>query len=225
MLKIYEIAITLVFLAVLGWALRSRSPINLGAVLGGFMLWGFDWLWCSRGFWNATTAADLIMIPGLEILGIRYPISICFVWGVGFGFIPLIASKAHDQIALALGRLHFPVILVVAILIDLVVEAACISVFRVWTYHQAPEYLLLGVVWSNTWFLGGVLAASYFGLARVQRWAEIPDSAGFALSSEATWKGVLMGAAAVLLPAFLLGTLQLFWWSATHPWVESGRLF
>ena len=53
MLLAYQIFSVAAFVAVLAWALRSRNPFNLGAVMGGFMLWGFDWLWCSRGFWNA----------------------------------------------------------------------------------------------------------------------------------------------------------------------------
>ena len=220
----YEIVITVVFLAVLGWAIRSRNPFNLGAVLGGFMIFGFDWLWCSRGFWNATTASNLVMVPGIDILGQRYPLSICFVWSVGFGFLPLCASKFHDRIGRVLGGLHFPVILAIAAAIDIIVESVCISI-GVWTYHQAPEYLLLGVPWSNMWFMGGLLTASYFGLARVEKWAAIPEGAGLALTSETTWKGLLMPAATILTAAFLLGTLQLFWWSAVHPWVESGRLF
>ena len=79
MLQAYQAVVTVVFLAILGWAVRTRSPFNLGAILGGFMLFGFDWLWCSRGFWNATTATGLVMIPGLDIQGVRYPLSICFV--------------------------------------------------------------------------------------------------------------------------------------------------
>ena len=74
------------------------------------------------------------------------------------------------------------------------------------------------------WFMGGLLTASYFGLASVEKWVAIPEGAGLALNSETTWKGLLMPAAAILTSAFLLGTLQLFWWSAVHPWVESGRL-
>ena len=224
-LRIYEIVITLLFLATLVWAIRTRDPINLGAIFGGFMLFGFDWLWCSRGFWNATVAADLSMIPGLHILGQQYPISICFIWAFGFGFLPVFASGFHDAIGRKLGYLHFPVVLVIAALIDLVVEAVCISGLGVWTYHQAPEYKLLGVVWSNAWFLGGLLAISYFGLARVHKWGAIPRNAGLSLSSETTWKGIFMAVSAIIVPAFLLGVVQLFWWSATSPWVESGRLF
>ncbi|HVJ05372.1 MAG TPA: hypothetical protein VM578_06855 [Candidatus Saccharimonadales bacterium] len=225
MLGVFEIVMTVLFLGALVWALWSRSPFNLGAILGGFMLFGFDWLWCSRGFWNATVAPSLIMIPGVDILGQRYPISIACLWGVGFGFVPLVASKYYGPIGNALGKLHFPVIFAAAAALDIGLEGLCTSGLGVWTYHQAPQYLFLGVVWSNAWLLGGVLTASYFGLAHVQKWAAIPEGAGFAVTSETTWKGVLMAAGTILTFAFLLGVLQLFWWSATHPWVESGRQF
>jgi len=225
MLHVYEIVMTALFLGALVWALRSRNPINLGAVFGGFMLSGFDWLWCSRGFWNATVAPSLIMVPGIHILGQQYPISICSLWGFGFGFVPLVASKFYSQISRSLGKLHFPVIFAVAAVFDIAIEALCVSGLGVWTYHQMPEYLVLGVPWSNTWLLGGLLTASYFGLANVQKWAAIPKNAGFALKSENTWKGVLLSAGVILTSAFLLGVLQLFWWSATHPWIESGRQF
>lgn len=225
MLLAYEIGMTLIFLSVLVWGLRSRDPINLGAIIGGFMMFGFDWLWCSKGFWNATTDQSLLMIPGIDILGVRYPISICFVWAVGFGFLPLIAAKFYEPIRRALGPLHLPVILLVSAALDIVIEAVFISGIGVWTYNQEARYLLLGVVWSNTWFLGGVLAASYFGLAYVRKWASIPANAGLSLSSETTWKGILMAASTILVPALFLGTLQVFWWSANHPWVEVGRPF
>jgi hypothetical protein len=225
MLLGYEIVITVLFLGVLAWALWTRSSINLGAVLGGFLISGFDWLWCSRGFWNATVAPSLTMVPGIHILDQQYPISICFVWSVGFGFLPLILSKYYQQIGRTLGKLHAPVVFVLAAALDIAIEAFCVSVLGVWTYHQAPQYLIWGVVWSNAWMLGGLLTASYFGLAHVRKWAAIPDNAGMALTSETTWKGILMAAGTILTSAFLFGVLQLFWWSATQPWVESGRQF
>ena len=225
MLAGYEIVITILFAGVLGWAIRSGDPINLGAILGGFMMCGFDWLWCSRGFWNATIAPGLTMIPGLDIQGVRYPFSICFIWAVGFGALPLIASRWHDVWAAKLGALHLPVIFAASALIDLIVEFVGTRVVGAWTYHQAPAYIFGGVPWSNFWFLGGVITASYFGLAAVRQWAVIPAGSGLSLAKETTWKGVLMAASAILLPAFLLGTVQLFWWSATHPWIESGRPF
>lgn len=225
MLAAYEIVMLVLFVVVLVWALRSRNPINLGAVLGGFMLCGFDWLWCSRGFWNATIAPGLTMIPGIHILGESYPFSICFIWAVGFGFVPLFASKHYAAIGRALGPFHFPVVFAAAALIDWVVEAICVSGIGVWTYHQAPQYLIMGVPWSNSWFMGGLLTASYFGLARVQKWIVIPNGAGFSLSKDSTWMGLMMSAGTILTSAFVLGVVQLFWWSASHPWVESGRQF
>jgi hypothetical protein len=225
MLFISEIVMIVMFLGALVWAVRSRNPINLGAVLGGFMLSGFDWLWCSRGFWNATVSPSLTMFPGIHILGQQYPISIACLWGVGYGFLPLVASKFYAPISRALGKLHLPVMFAAAAILDVAIEGFFISGAGFYAYHQAPQYLFLGVVWSNTWMLGGLLTASYFGLAHVQKWAEIPDGAGFRLTSGTTWKGLLMASGAILTSAFLLGTLQLFWWSATHPWIESGRLF
>lgn len=225
MLLAYEIGIALSFLILLAWVLRSRDPINLGAIIGGFMMFGFDWLWCSKGFWNATTDQSLVMIPGFQVLGVRYPISICVVWAIGFGFVPLFASKFYEPIRRALGALHLPVVLLIGAALDIVIEGFFISGVGVWTYHQETKYLLLGVVWSNTWFLGGVLAASYFGLAHVRKWAAIPANAGLSLTSETTWKGILMAASTVLVPALFLGTLQVFWWSAPHPWVDVGRPF
>lgn len=225
MLLIYEIIMVVAFAGVLLWAIRSRDPINLGAIAGGFLMSYFDWLWCSRGFWNATTEQSLLMVPGLEIQGIRYPISICFVWAVGFGFVPALAATYRARITQVLGGLHVPVILASAVLIDLAVEYVGVTVLGAWTYHQAPRWLIGGLPWSNFWFLGGVLAVTYFGLATVRRWADIPAGSGVSLRREETWKGMLMAASLVLGAAFLLGTLQLFWWSATTPWIESGRPF
>src|SRR6516165_4447545 len=225
MLLGYEVIITALFVGVVVWVLRSRNPFDLGALFGGFMLYGFDWLWCSRGFWNATVAPDLLMIPGLNILGQRYPITICFIWCIGFGFLPLIASKYYEPIRRTLGIWHLPTVFVVSAIIDNLLEGLCVSVIGVWTYHQMPQYLLLGVPWSNAWFLGGLLTASYFGLAWTRKWASIPEGAGFVLTSENTWKGFLMAAGTILTPAALLGFLQLFWWSASHPWTASDRLF
>jgi hypothetical protein len=175
------------------------------------MLCGFDWLWCSRGFWNATINPKLItIIPGIDIQGQRYPFSICFVCALGFGMVPLLASKAHDRIGRALGVLHIPVILLAGALIDWIVETICTHDLQVWTYHQAPQHLLRDVVWSNTWFMGGPLALAYFGLARVPKWTAIEDGAGPSLASEQTWKSLLMASATTLTPALLLATAQLF---------------
>lgn len=222
---IYEIVSIAAFLAALGWAVRSRSPLNLGAVLGGFMIFGFDWLWCGRGFFNATFNQNLFMIPGIHILGEQYPFAVACNWSVGYGLMPLLVSQYHGAISRALGSLHFPVIFAACALIDMAIEIFLVSGLGVYAYHQAPQYLLYGVAWSNTWLLGGLLTLSYFGLAYVRRWAPIPDGAGFALNRETTWKGLCLAAGTIWTSAFFLTVLNLFWYSAATPWVESGRLF
>ena len=42
-MAIYEIVSIVAFLAALGWAINSKNPFNLGAVIGGFFLFVFDW--------------------------------------------------------------------------------------------------------------------------------------------------------------------------------------
>lgn len=64
-----------------------------------------------------------------------------------------------------LGMLHFPVALAIAAILDICAEVPLVSGLGVYQYHQAPEYLLRGVPWSNLWFGGGLLALPYFGLA------------------------------------------------------------
>ena len=97
MLFTYEIIVTILFVLAGAWVVWTRDPINLGALIGGFLLSGFDWLWCSRGFWNATIPNGLTMIPGLDIEGVRYPWTICFIWAVGFGVLPLVASFFYSR--------------------------------------------------------------------------------------------------------------------------------
>jgi hypothetical protein len=224
-LQIYEVVSITSYLAVLLWALWSRDPLNLGAVIGGFLLCGFDWLWCSKGFWNATTASTLVMFPGLHIQGLQYPIAIACNWGVGYGFLPLVLSRLHPAIGRRLGVFHFPVMFAAFAILDIAIESLLISGIGAYAYHQAPRYLYLGVVWSNTWMLGGLLTGAYFGLAYARRWTSLPDGSGISLASETTWKGVCIGGGTILTTAFLVGTAQLFWWSAVTPWIDSGRPF
>lgn len=222
---IYETLSIAAFLAALVWTLLSRNPFNVGALFGGLLLFGFDWLWCGKGFFNATFAAGLLSIPGIQILGERYPFAVACNWAVGFGLVPLLVSRVHASFGRVLGMFHFPVIFAAFAVFDLVIEIICVSGLGVWTYHQAPAYLLYGVPWSNTWLLGGLLTLSYFGLAWLRRWVPIPDSAGFCVTSESTWKGIVLSAAVIWAAAFFLTVVQLFWYSAAMPWVLSGRLF
>jgi hypothetical protein len=222
---IYEIVSIIAFIAAFLWTLRSRDPLCMGALLGGILLFGFDWLWCGRAFFNATFADGLFLIPGIAIQGQTYPIAVALNWSVGFGFLPYLLSAYHGAISARLGILHYPIALAVGAAIDMAAEIPLVSGLGVYTYHQAPEYLLCGVPWSNLWFGGNLVAMSYFGLAYARRWAALPPRNGFALGSENTWKGFTLSAAALYTAFFFSTVVQLFWYSAAAPWVESGRPF
>ena len=224
-MAIYQLASVAAFFAALWWSLRSRDPLCLGALLGGILLFGFDWLWCGRSFFNATFAPNLITIPGLSIQGQTYPIAVALNWSVGFGFAPYLISKYHAANSARLGLLHYPIALAIGAAIDMAAEIPLVSGLGVYTYHQAPEYLMLGVPWSNLWLGGNLIALSYFGLAYARRWAAIPEQHGFALGNETTWKGFMMSSAALYAAFFITTVVQFFWYSAAAPWVESGRLF
>lgn len=224
-MDIYQLASVAAFIAALWWSLRSRDPLCLGALLGGLLLFGFDWLWCGRAFFNATFTQNLVMIPGIDIQDQKYPIAVALNWSVGFGFLPYLIAKHHGANAARLGKLHYPVALAIGAMIDMAAEIPLVSGLGVYTYHQAPEYLMAGVPWSNLWFGGNLIAMSYFGLAYARRWAALPQGAGFAPGSETTWKGLTMSSAALYTAFFVSTVVQFFWYSAAAPWVESGRLF
>jgi hypothetical protein len=224
-LVIYEWVSYAMFALALGWALRSRDPLCLGALLGGALLFAFDWMWCSRAFFNATFSAQLTPIPGLHIRGQSYPIAVVANWAVGFGFLPYLLSLGHEALSRRLGLLHYPVVFLAAVLYDAAAEISLVSGLGVYTYHQAPEYLVAGVPWSNSWFLANTVALGYFALAYARRWAALPDRTGFDPLREETWKGLLMPAGALFAVFFVLTVAQLFWYSAVTPWIEAGRAF
>jgi hypothetical protein len=224
-LVIYEWVSYATFALALWWALRSRDPLCLGALLGGALLFAFDWMWCSRAFFNATFAPQLTPIPGLHIRGQSYPIAVMANWAVGFGFLPYLLSLAHGSLSRRLGVLHYPAVFIVAALYEAAAEMSLVTGLGVYTYHQAPDYLVIGVPWSNFWFLSNTVAFGYFALAYARRWAVVPERSGFDPRRETTWKGLLMPAGALFAVFFLLTVVQLFWYSAVTPWVDAGRAF
>ena len=58
--------------------------------------------------------------------------------------------------------------------------------------------------------------------------ARVKGAAGLyhaSAAGETTWKGMLMSSATLWASFFIMGVLQIFWYSHAAPWVESGRLF
>lgn len=222
---VYEIVSAILFFAALIWVVRTRNPFYLGAILGGFLLFVFDWIWVGKHFFNATFHPDLTMMPGIDIYGHQYPWAVAFNWALGFGLIPLLLAKNYHRWSRALRIWHFPVILAVAGVGDILLEEFLVSILQVYTYHQAEQYLVWGAPWSNFWFGGGLMTLPYFAFHYVQKWAPVDTTAGFSLASENTWKAFFMACAATWVCFYLLTIVQIFWYSAAQPWVESGRIF
>jgi len=221
----FEIVTLLLWIASLAWTLRSRNPIYLGALLGATVLFGFDWMWITKGFFNVTYNPDLIGLPGLEMMGIREPLVIPFAYGMAFGpFVSLLVMGA-EGFDRRFGGWGYGVVWLIGAVGVMLYEIPVVYLLHIWTYHQLPEFMIWGVPWSDIWLAGNMVLFSYAGLRWMQRWAAIPPGAGFSPSEENTWKGLLMGAMPIWTAFYLTYLLQLFWYSWAEPWVDAGRPF
>ena len=221
----YEVISTAAFIGALVWAIKKQSAFYLAAVLSGFFLFLFDWIWVGRDFFNATFNQSLHMIPGLEVYEQRYPWAVAFNWSVGFGLLPLLFASQFERNAARLGAWHLPVVLLICAVADMIIEEFLVTVLGVYTYHQADPYLVIGVPWSSLWFGGGLMALPYFTFHYVQKWMSVDVQTPFSWRSEASWKACFASAAALWVVFFGLTIPQTFWYSLVQPWVESGRLF
>ena len=94
---------------------------------------------CHRGLGLAATELAMLIVHGHRLGQIRW--------------------RRIDQQLMAAYEIVITVLLLVVLSwairsrnsFNIIVESECISI-GVWTYQQAPEYLLLGVPWSNMWF-------------------------------------------------------------------------
>jgi hypothetical protein len=222
---VYEIVSAIAFLGALAWALKKQSAFYLAALVAGFSLFIFDWIWVGRDFFNATFNQSLVMIPGLDIYGQRYPWAVAFNWSIGFGLLPLLFSKQFERNANKLGAWHFPIVFLVCAIADMFIEEFLVTVLGVYTYHQADSFLVIGVPWSSLWFGGGLMALPYFSFHYVQKWLHIDVQTPFSLRSEESWKACFAATAALWVVFFAMTIPQTFWYSLAQPWVESGRLF
>jgi hypothetical protein len=225
LMRTFEIVSDILFVLILIWIIRSRNPLSLGAYLGATTVYGFDWMWCTKGFFNTTFNADLIPLPGLHDMGIIEPYSIPLNYGIGFGVIAIWLVRAAPWLDRRFGIGGYLAVWLFGAAAIAAYEIPVVYLLHAWTYHQAPEYLFYGFPWSNFWLAGNLVLGCYTGLRCAERWAEIPIRAGFSLSRETTWKGLAMGAVPIWAAFYATQLIQMFWYSAVTPWVESGRPF
>ena len=221
--RAYELATVLAYVAALGWL--RRNPLFLGALLGATLVYGFDWVYCSRYFFNVTYDPGLIWIPGLEVSGVKEPLAIPFAYGLAFGPFPVTLVMMKDVFDRRFGVWGYAVVWMIGAIGVMLYEVPVVHLLHIWTYHQRPEHMIWGVPWSDTWLAGNLVLITYAGLRWMERWSRIPAGARFDLKSEDTWKGIVMGGLPVWAAFYITFLIQQFWYSATQPWVEAGRPF
>lgn len=224
-MRSFEIVVFAIFIVALAWILRQRKPLYLGALLAGSMCFVFDWAWCTRSFFNARFNDDLIAIPGLTTLGVPYPVSLIPSWGLAFGLLIVLLVMAAPWLDRKLGKLSYVAIWLIMGVGMTAFEELLVSGLEVYTYYQKPEFLIVGVPWSNIWLSGNLILLCYLFLRAMQGWAAMPERVDFDFGSELVWKGMVMGALPIWGAFVIAYILQLFWYGSVDPWIDSGRPF
>jgi hypothetical protein len=197
----------------------------MGAFLGASLVFGFDWIYSHKDFFNVTYNSDLLWIPGIAIMGLREPLAIPFAYGMAFGpFVVLLVMK-HKVFDRLFGLGGYLVVWIVGAVGVMLYEVPVVHILHIWTYNQDTRWLAWGVPYSDIWLAGNLVAISYAALRWLERWAQIPARAGFGLKRETTWKGFVMGGVAPWAAFYITYVVQLFWYSYAAPWVDSGRAF
>jgi hypothetical protein len=221
----YEVVTLLIYIASFIWLLRLRNPVYMGALVGATLVFGFDWAYCAKSFFNVTYNPDLIWIPGIEVMGIREPLAIPFAYGMAFGPFTVLLVMMRDKLDRAFGIWNYAVVWVIGAIGVMLYEVPVVHILHIWTYNQLPEHMLWGVPWSDIWLAGNLVGISYAVLRWMERWAQVPAAAGFDLRSEHTWKGIVMGGVSPWAAFYITYVIQLFWYSHAEPWVDVGRPF
>lgn len=224
--RTYEFISIFLYVLALLWIIRQRNPLYLGAIIGATLLYGFDWAFCTRGFFNATYNPDLFVLPGLTNQGMVEPVVIPFNYGLPFSIIPILLTRSTAALEARMGKFGVYIFAWICGVIGIAIyEIPTVHILHIWTYHQLPEYMVYGFPWSNFWLAGNLVLFPYIGFRFMSRWAAIPPHSGLAFGSETTWKGILMGGLPIWGGFYITYLLQLFWYANVLPWVDVGRPF
>jgi hypothetical protein len=216
-LRGYEAVSALLVVGGLVYVVRRRDPLYAGLYLGSAVGGGvFEWIFDTRWYFNLT--ADPRLIPLWEMGGVTAPLAMVFFYTFFFG-IPLILLLEHSPALLArFGRRGlFALLAGLAAIGVLAFEGFNTSVTGVYAYHQAPEFLLLGMPWSNLWFSPLIFCFAYWGALRARELV--------AAAAPASSTAVAVGFAVLVTAYFAAATLNGVWYALAEPWVESGRPF
>jgi hypothetical protein len=195
---------------------RMRSPVAAGIYLGSSTLMVFDWVFNMNWFFRVVYAEAFL--PLWTIQGVKQPIALAANYAFFFGVPVLLLVRYRAQLDRLFGSWGYVAVFLLGALLDLSFEIPMVKL-GIWTYYQAPAFLLGGVPWSNFWYSGLLLAASYGAARLAVRWAEPKED------RESRWKGFAMGTAAIWSAFYLCLSLQMVWYGVTQPWVAGPRPF
>jgi hypothetical protein len=221
-----------VWLGGLYWVWRQRRPVYTGVYFGSSTLMVFDWVFNTNWFFRVVYAEQFI--PLWKIQGVVQPVALACTYAFFFGAPVLMLVNRREWLDRKLGAWGYAAVFAVGALLDLAFEIPVVRL-GLWTYYQEPAFLLAGVAWSNFWYSGLLMVASYAAARLAVRWgtgtgAAPPAMAGeaelkFLGRDEAWWRGFAIGAAAIWAAFYVCLSVQLAWYGATQPWVASPRPF
>lgn len=212
------------WVAALVFSVRGRRPFYLGLFFTCNLFVFWDWVFNLKWFFNVTFNEKLVAL--WTIAGERETLAAVLAF-VGFYYwVFHLLTKFAGRLDARLGRWQYPAIYVASGVYVLVFEVLFVNL-GVWTYWQKPAYELYGAAWSNAFFNAHIILLGYVLLRTFRRWASLDDGAPAVLDprSEAFWKPFVLSASAVQTGTFVAFGIQMLWYVATQPWVESPRLF
>ncbi|MGV0642715.1 hypothetical protein ABQE44_04840 [Mycolicibacterium sp. XJ2546] len=235
--RLFEFVALALFLFGWWYVLRTRSAILVGGYVGSTLTVVFDWTFNTKWFFNVAYSSNFI--PLFQIGDSVQPVALLFTYAFFFGIPTAFLARNRAWLDRKLGAWGWLVVFLGMGLLQPLFEIPMVSWLHLWTYYQAPQYLIGGVIWSNIWF-SGLLGVSCYGALRLAlRWddarqpasaaAGTAGSAGAGLMrgpKEGTLRQLATGATAIW-SAFYLSTLVqlMFWYAIVSPWVPSPRAF
>lgn len=251
--RLFESVALALFLFGCWYVYQARSWVVIGGYLGATLTVLFDWTFNTRWFFNVLYSPNFI--PLFSIGGVVQPVALSFTYAFFFGIPTAFLALHRDWIDRRFGRWGWVLVFVGMGLLQPLFEIPMVSWLHLWTYYQAPDYLLGGVIWSNIWFSGGLGTACYGALRLALRWesARRPDGRRDPDTEETEWEGgygpdvrerrkatiplvigerehrvraALTGVAAIWSAFYATTLLQLLvWYAMVAPWVPSPRSF
>ncbi|HWI63309.1 MAG TPA: hypothetical protein VNT75_15840 [Symbiobacteriaceae bacterium] len=216
--RLFELVCLIMWTVSFLWVRRTKNPVFAGLFWASTALMIFDWVFKSEWFLNVSYDPRFFAI--LQIDGVRHPLALAMNYGLFFGMPSLILMANRAAVDRRFGGWTYLLVFLFGAVLDAAFEIP-MGGLGLWTYHQAPQYLLGGVPWSNLWYSGMMMTATYGAGRLALRWTESPAlgssagarMAGAALSDRETWwRSFATGFAFSVAAIYLCFSVQLYFW-------------